>query len=150
MRFLCWDKPISVEAETVKSFQTAVNAEVAAQAGEIETYPFEVDGVQCIAYKPDESQLAMAISSMGRFSKDTDQIAGVINFFVGILDERSNTYLVNRLLDRNDAFGLKQVTSIIEWLIEEWSGRPTKSSSDSTGSPPSTGSASVLPIPVST
>lgn len=146
------DETLLMEAPLVagKSFSTAVASSVIKKTGEEEQYDFEVDGVQCVAFKPSEAQLAMALASMGRFSKDTDQIAAVINFLVGILDDRTNSYIVNRLLDRTDPFGLEQVQDILEWLIEEWSGRPTQKSSGSTESPPSTGPSSTLTIPAST
>jgi hypothetical protein len=126
----------------VKEFSTAVNAALEPQ----ELVPFMVDGVELHAYYPTEGQIAVATAAMTAYSKDYEKVAAIINFFVGVLDEKSHQHLVGRLLDRNDTFGADEVNNIMEWLIEEWTARPTQSPSGSTASPSnggrkSTGSA---------
>lgn len=111
---------------------------------------FMVDKVECVAYQPGDGQLAVLMATTGRHSSQNEQIAGIINFFASVLSDESHGYIVSRLLDRRDRFGLEQVQDIIEWLIEEWSGRPTKSPSGSTASPPSTGLSSTAETPALT
>lgn len=132
----------------MKEFTTAV--EHAEQGDNDEGMEFGVDGVMCRAYRPSDGQLAFLMASTGRHSSDQEQIAGLINFFVAVLDDRSQTYIINRLLDRKDKFGVENVQSIMEWMIEEWSGRPTQQPSGSTASPPSGGQKSTQRTPVLT
>lgn len=115
----------------MKEFTTAVRA---AEEREHEdyAYPFVVDGRELVAYRPTDGQSAILMAAAGRFTSLTDKIAGAIDFFVSVMDEESRDYLVGRLLDRDDDFGMEEVEEILEWLTEEWTGRPTKSSSVST------------------
>ena len=115
----------------MKEFTTAV--EKAERDDEL--LEFKIDGHPVKAYRPTDGQLAMLMASLGRHTADTTKIAGVIDFFVEVLDEESHQYVVHRLLSREDALGLPQVQEVCEWLIEEWSGRPTPPPSVSTRSP---------------
>jgi hypothetical protein len=93
---------------------------------------FKIDGHELRAYKPTEGQLAMLMAQLGRHTSETTKIAGVIDFFTSVMDEASHQYVVQRLLSRDDPMELKQVEEVMEWMVEEWSGRPTKSLSVST------------------
>lgn len=93
---------------------------------------FKLDDKVLYAYKPTDGQLAMLMASIGRHTSDTTKIAGVIDFFVAVLDEASAPYIVDRLLSRADPLGIPQVQDIMEWMVEEWTGRPTKPLSVST------------------
>lgn len=114
---------------------------------EVKPIEFSVDGVLCTAYKPGDGQLAYLMASTGRHSSVQEQVAGIINFFVATLDDDSHQYLVGKLLDRTDPFGLEQVQEIMEDLTSEWTARPTKRPSGSTPSRRSTGSKSTRAIP---
>lgn len=87
--------------------------------------------VVCRAYPPTDGQWAMALAGLGRHTSDATRLAAIIDFFVGVLDEPSHQYLVERLLDRRDPFGLPEVSELLEWMVEEWGGRPTGSPSGS-------------------
>lgn len=132
----------------MKEFITAVEA-VEAEDEDLGT-PFMVDGVECRAYAPSDGQLAMLVVSISKRSSQHEKIAGIINFFDSTLDEESREYITDRLLDRTDPFGVVQVEEIIEFLIEEWTGRPTKSPSGSTRSQRPGGQKSTRRTPVST
>lgn len=132
----------------MREFNTAVK-EVTEPEEQEQGMPFAVDGVMCRAFRPSDGQLAVLMASTGRHSSTQEQIAGLINFFVAVLDEDSHTYIVNKLLDRKDPFGLEKVQEIMEWMVEEWSGRPTQQPSASTPSPPSAGQNSTPPTPQS-
>lgn len=134
----------------MREFTTAVAEKQKAPEEQEKGYPFKVDGVALRCYKPNEAQLAIFLASTGRHSSDSQQIAGVINFFASILDRASYNYIENRLLDREDDFGLKEVQDIIEWMIEEWTGNPTQSPSVSTGTPQSSGDSSTEGTPALT
>lgn len=134
----------------MKEFTTAVNEAEKQDNGDDGAMEFSVDGVLCRAYKPKDGQLAVLMASTGRHTSAQEQIAGVINFFVAVLDDESHNFIVNKLLDRKDPFGIEHVNDIMEWMMEEWSGRPTKSPSGSTTSPPTGGRNSTPPTPALT
>lgn len=115
-----------------------------------EPIEFKVDGTVCKAYEPDDGQFAMFMASTARHTSDNEQVAGIINFFLGMLDRESQQYIANKLLDREDRFGIREVQDIMEALAEDWSARPTRSPSGSTASQPSSGPSSTPPTPVST
>jgi len=112
----------------MKEFVTAIE-EVTEPQDEMK---FSLDGHAMVAYKPTEGQLAMLMSSIGRHTSDSTKIAGIIDFFVAVLDKSSSDYVVERLLSREDPLGIPQVQDIMEWMVEEWTGRPTKPLSVST------------------
>ena len=94
----------------------------------------EVERRSLIAYRPKDGQVAMLMARMGRHSSTQDKMAGIIDFFVEVLGREDHEYVVNRLLDREDPFGFGEVTDVMEYLMEEWAGRPTKPSRGSTPS----------------
>jgi hypothetical protein len=116
----------------MREFVTAVEAqdEELAEKGT----PFMVDGVECRCFRPKDGQVAVLMAQTGRHASDEQKVAAIINFFVGVLDDHSYQYLVDRLLDGRDNFGLVQVEQIMSWMIEEWSGHPIQRPSVSTGS----------------
>lgn len=104
---------------------------------------FTIDDDTFTAYPPTESQVAYMLSSQARGRDVTDSIAGVIDFFDGILDKHAQEVFRRRLLDREDPFDFAMVREIIEGLMEEWTARPTKPSRGSTSSRRSTGPKSM-------
>ena len=123
-------------------FDTAV-ARVQAE-GETEETPFSftiverdpdtdavLNRVECHAYQPAEGQILVMIADvMGRRSSMTDKVAGIIDFFTDVLDDESKDYIVGRLLDRHDPFGVADIQPIVNYLVEEWGGRPTVQPTD--------------------
>lgn len=109
-----------------------------------------VKRVECRYFEPGDGQLAFLMASVGRHTSLPTKLAGVINFFVEVLDEPSHQYIVGRLLDRDDEFGIEEVTEIMESMVEEWTGRPTQPPSGSTRSQRSGGRKSTARTPAST
>lgn len=134
----------------MKEFITAAS-ESLKDGSEEEALEFNVDGVLCRAYRPNDGQIAvlMATTSAKHLS-EAEQVAGIINFFVAVLDDETHNFVVTKLLDRRDPFGLTEVQDMIAWMLEEWSGRPTKSSPGSTPSRQSTGRTSTRRTPALT
>lgn len=90
-----------------------------------------IDRVECTAYKPNEGQIVILMADvMGRRATLVDKVAGTIDFFTDILDEPSKEYIVGRLLDPDDPLGLTELQPIINHIVEEWGGRPTKQPTD--------------------
>jgi hypothetical protein len=135
----------------MKQFTTAAKeAERAKDADAGDLYPFELDGRTIVAYKPTEEQIALLMSDVGRFSSNSSKVGGSIDFFHSIFADADAAYIRQRLLNKDDAFGLPEVQDILEWLIEEWTGNPTQSQSASTPSRPSGGRKSTPRTPAST
>lgn len=113
----------------MKEFTTALKA-----VTEPEDAPmsFSIDGHELHAYQPTDGQLAMLLSSVGRHTSTETRVAGVVDFFVAVMDDPSATYVVERLLSRSDPLGIDQVQEVMEWMVEEWTGRPTQPLSVST------------------
>ena len=95
---------------------------------------FLVDGHEMRAYKPTEGQFALLMMAMGRHASTTDQFAGVVDFFFNVLDEPSQAYVSSRMMSREDLIPLEKIVEIMEFLTEEWGGRPFRSPSASTSS----------------
>lgn len=139
----------------MKEFTSAVEQ---AERDEDEGIPFLLDDRECRAYMPTDSQVAMAIAGVGRHTSDMQKMAAAIDFFVGVLDKNSEQYVVDRMMSRENPLGLDKVEEIVMWLIEEFTGRPTRSPSASTRSqrsggpkskPRTTKSTSSRPVPAS-
>lgn len=114
----------------MREFITAVAEEI--EAGEEDKgITFKIDDREMVAYRPQDGQVAFLMARIGRHSNSQEKLAGIIDFFVEVLGKSDKDYIVNRLLSRDDPFGFTQVTEIMEFLMEEWGGRPTKSSSAS-------------------
>ena len=130
----------------MKEFTTAAKAVI----DEGDTFGHEittkVDGYEVTFMPCTEGQMAMLLGTDG--VPIHEKIATAINFFFGVLkDARDVDHFKQRLWDRSDPFGPGDVSEIVQELIEEWSGNPTQSSSDSTGSQPSTGASSTGSTP---
>lgn len=122
----------------MREFTTA--AKEAAKDQPDEYLPFEIDGVELRSYRPTDGQFALLMAAMaGDFAGGAEQAATLINFFLSVLDEEGRRYITHRLMDRSDSFGLENVTAILEWMTEEWSANPTKSSFVSMPSQPQDG-----------
>jgi hypothetical protein len=115
----------------MKEFITAIEE---ATEDQDEALVFSLDGRELRAYKPTDGQIAMTMASLGRHTSDGTKIAGIIDFFVTVMDDQSHQYVVDRLLSREDPLGLLQVEEVLSWMVEEWTGRPTQPLSVSTPS----------------
>lgn len=122
-------------------FDTAVARVQAEDSEEEVSYSFtinEVDekgnvvnSVECHAYAPEDGNIMMLMADLvSRRAGIAQQIAGLVDFITDVLDEESRDYIVRRLMDRTDPFGITDLRGIVDYLMEEWSGRPTKQPSD--------------------
>jgi hypothetical protein len=114
----------------IKQFVTSVKAVTAGD----ELMEFEVDGEVLHCYPPKDGQVAILMASISRHTSVATKLAGIIDFFVEVMDEPSREYVVGRLMDRNDPFGLEEVEQISKWMMEELGGYPTQPPSVSTQS----------------
>ena len=131
----------------IKEFTTAARV----SAGEAEDpLEFSIDGTTLRAYRPTEGQLALLMAALGRHTTESTKIAGAVDFFVSIMDQESYTYLADRLMSRLDPMKMEEITDVVQWIIEEWAGRPTPPPSVSTPSLSSDGQNSTLATSAST
>jgi hypothetical protein len=115
---------------TLKSFTTANDAVPESAFEDAEPIEFDIDGEPFIAYPPTGGQLALVMASAGKHSKTVDRVVATIDFLDSLLDEEGQERIRERLMDRNDPFDLEQVEDILDYLVKEWSARPTKQPSD--------------------
>jgi len=116
----------------MREFVTSV--EDAFEVEDNEGEQFVLDGETLTYYKPTDGQMVLYMAATGRHSTENDRSAATINFFLELFDRESKEHLVARLMDRTDPFGVKKIYEIIAAMMEDWSGRPTQSSSASASS----------------
>jgi hypothetical protein len=114
---------------------------------------FKHDGRDVTFYQPSDGQLVIMLS-LGRRDMDKKAAGTFISLFFELMDEETQRYFENRLLDRNDTFDLSGeggIFDIWEELVKEWSGgKATKQPSDYQPSRRKTGAASTAPTRRST
>lgn len=96
---------------------------------------------------PDETQLAIYMAAFTDGNADIDIMAETMSFLKEVFEEDTFKELKARLMDRRDPVKLETLLEILEWIIEEYTARPTKPSSDSTPSQRSTGARSTASLP---
>lgn len=134
----------------MKEFVTAVQRQEEETQEAPSGIQVKVDGRILTFYRPQEGQVAVLMAATGRHSRDGDKVAGIINFLASVCDDADSFYLETRLLDRRDPFDMGNVQDILEHLMGEWSGRPTKQPSGSGESPKTGGQNSTPPTLEST
>jgi hypothetical protein len=130
----------------MKEFTTSVEQSEASRPLGSDPITFAVDGEEWTAYPPTGGQLTLIIASMSESTKDVDRVKGILDFLDGVLDDDAKATYRERLMDRDDPFDLPDVERIINWLVEEWSGRPTQPPSGSRSSRRRTGRRSTAAL----
>lgn len=97
---------------------------------------FQIDGDELIAHPPTSGQLALFLTGTGG---GVGAVQSMFDFLDAVLDEEGVDIVREKL---QEGVELALITDIINYLIEEWTARPTKSSTASTASRKSTGSRS--------
>lgn len=127
----------------MKAFTTAAKA--AAHERDLPIGPpvkFDFDGRTCTANAPTAPQLAVFLAAFSDTAQAQVSVTDSINFFHSRFEREDAAYFKRRLLDPEDPFEFDEVVEIITFLLEEWSGRPTTSPSDSAPSRTATGKSS--------
>ena len=115
---------------TVKSFITSAKAADATDAPLGEPVTIDLDGREITFLPPTTGQWAVTIAGGTDTANPSQMVADQINFFFSLLADEDVQYFRHRLFDRKDAFDVPNIAEIMEYLIEEWSARPTKQPSD--------------------
>lgn len=109
-----------------------------------------LDGRVLTYYFPTEGQYLMFTADTGRRAPGPQMLGATVDLFVGLFAHEDQIYLSGRLLDTSDPFGYEQLQEMFEAIIEDWSGRPTQPSADSSTSQTSGGRKSTRRTPAST
>jgi len=132
---------------TMKQFTTAASNTGDSEFEGAEPITFQVDQDTFTAFPPTASQFALFLAAQSTHSQTADQIAALIDFFNGMLSENDQMLLRSRLMSREDSFSFETVQAILEFLVEEWSARPTQSPQESSSSRRNTGRNSTAKQP---
>lgn len=134
----------------MREFVTAAEKAEESDEGGPEPLVFAIDGQELRAYQPSEGQMALLMMAMGRYTTQTDQFAGLLDFFIQVLDFESEQYVLNRMSNRETTIPIEVIGDILTWMVEEWGGRPFQKRSGSTSSRPSAGRKSTRRTPALT
>ena len=94
---------------------------------------FMHDDTEVLFYEPNAAQMTVMLGMRNRIQEDLETAETLITFMFEIMDRETKRYFQNRLLTREDPFGLESeggLLEIFEWLSEEWSGKAIKQPSD--------------------
>lgn len=109
-------------------------------------FEFEVrDGefATLIAIPPTSGQMAMMVMQTAS-PKMSERLRGVFDFLAAVLSDADYKIIEEQL---HRGMDVEVLTDIVDFLIGEWSGRPTQPPSDSAPSPQSTGRRSTAKRP---
>lgn len=107
----------------MKEFRTAKKAKT-----KQDTIRFKVDGETMTAIRP-KSWTTLETAAGADENNPAAAAKASIDMITGMFDAASRQRLLARLRDPDDALDLNDVQEYLTWLTEEWSGRPTGSSS---------------------
>lgn len=124
----------------MSAFEIAVK-EVAAPEEWIE---FTVgDKTDCKAVmQPTGGQIAYITLHMHKARRDESQAGALLNFLDSLLEDETQVYIMDLLLDPRNDFEVEQLLSLLEYLMEEWTARPTEQSSVSSSRQTTRGTSS--------
>jgi len=117
----------------VKEFITAVVEAHDPEEAE-DGWSIKLDDREMKFYKPTDGQFAIYMATTGKFASDQQRMAAMIDMFVNVFDKEDQVYIIERMLNREDPLPMETVQEMIEYMVEEWTGRPTQPSSVSTPS----------------
>jgi len=92
--------------------------------------------------RPTDERLFLVAAMVGDEDGVGSEATAVMDLFRDSLPPREYSILRSRLADPDDSVDLDVLQEIVGWLMEQWSDFPTQQSSDSSGSPTSTGTKS--------
>jgi hypothetical protein len=102
---------------------------------------FKLDGKELTAQKPKPAVFAYLTAASARGTSEADKIKAVLDFIEAVLlnndpsaeraGQTSRAHFRNRLLDPDDSLEIEDAVDLLQYLGEQWSGRPTSSPSGS-------------------
>lgn len=116
---------------TIKSFSTAAKSVEDNETPVGAPVEVEFDERKILFNPPTTGQWAVTMAGNSDAADTSEQLATQINFFFSLLGSKDAAWFKHRLFDRDDPFDVDNIAELIEYLMEEWAGRPTKPSSTS-------------------
>jgi hypothetical protein len=116
----------------VKEFYTAAKDTIG-ETTEDDLIVFMHDEQEVTFFQPSAGQLAIMLNIVSGARLNPRNAGAFIQLFFEMMDDETQSYFQNRLMDRKDTFDLEGeggMFKIFEYLTEEWSARPTKQPSD--------------------
>lgn len=122
------------DESTLKVFSVSASASESVPAGDDQTVMIEDRKITFLA--PTTSHIVLMSSILEGAKDEARRASIIINWFFSMLDDPLDRgYFETRLFDHKDPFDLVNITEVIDYLMEQWSARPTQPSSTSSGSP---------------
>ena len=125
-----------------KNFETAARRAAPAEIDNPVVIEFQINGHDLVAQPPTSGQLLLY--SLSQSKGGFDAIEGMFAFIADVTGEEG-VEKVNEAL--HEGVDIPWVVEILNYLVGEWTGRPTKSSKGSSASPKSTGRTSTAKRP---
>lgn len=127
----------------MKEFTTALVSHVEGDSGEDDavTAPvtFKIDDRVITFRGATSSEVFMLMAAVSDTQGLGESIATSINVLYELMSDEDRRWLKRRLFDRRDPMRPEHIAEYISALVEEWSGNPTESPSDSSPSPSQSG-----------
>lgn len=101
---------------------------------------FMWDERELTIHPPNSGQIALFMASQTEDVELADQASAVLNFLQSGMDEEDRQWFRRHLQEGGTT--IADITEVMEWLIEQWSLRPTTSSSGSSSRRRNTGKSS--------
>lgn len=115
----------------MKEFTSSVRARTDGSGANLRNLSFTLDGESYTLRAPKEAQMAYLAASTSASKQVNDRIAGVLDFVEATLMQPGRERLRTRLLDPDDILELDIIVDIMDWAMEEWTGRPPTSAAGS-------------------
>lgn len=127
---------------TIRSFGDAARVAAEQETEHVETLTVDILGREIDIEYPGSGQVIYMTAELSEAQNDISQIGGLIQFIYHLVSPEDAQYIRQRLLDRMSGFDAEAVLDLVEYLVEEWSSRPTEKPSVSSPSPRKAGSTS--------
>lgn len=125
----------------MKQFGTAARRGAGAVNNPVDIhFEFEVregEFVEMVARPPTTGQLALFFAH--QYDKGTGGVRSLFDFLSAVLSDAHYAVIEDQL---HDGLDVAVVIEVVQYLVEEWSSRPTKSPRASSASPATTGKRS--------
>jgi len=126
---------------TMKQFGTAARRGTGAVNNPVDVhFEFEVregEFAEMVAHAPTTGQLALFFAK--QYEGGTAGVRAMFDFLAAVLDDHAYKQIENQL---HEGLDVAVLIEVVQYLIEEWSARPTKRPPTSSGSRQATGKRS--------
>lgn len=126
----------------VRSFGDAARVAAEQETEVVETITVDILGREIDIEYPGTGQVVYMTAELSEAQNDINQVGGLVQFIYHLMEPDDAQYVRQQLLDRRSGFDAEEVLALVEYLVEEWSSRPTEKPSASSPSQRTAGSTS--------